>query len=58
MAFFELLSEQELGGHPHWHKVKATIGEDPRYKAIESSHRRKELFKEYIQQNSEVTVTV
>lgn len=30
--------------------MKANISEDSRYKAIERSHRRKELFKEYIQQ--------
>lgn len=53
-AFFEMLSEQEMEDHPHWHKVKAMILEDPRYKAIESSHRRKDLFKEYIQKHCEV----
>ncbi|CAB3982762.1 transcription elongation regulator 1-like, partial [Paramuricea clavata] len=50
--YFQLVSEQSLGGggQPHWHTIKANISEDPRYKAIESSHRRKELFKEYQQQ--------
>ncbi|XP_028391047.1 transcription elongation regulator 1-like isoform X2 [Dendronephthya gigantea] len=49
--YFKLLSEQDIKTEdPHWHTVKANICEDPRYKAIESSHRRKELFKEYIQQ--------
>ena len=53
-AFFEMLSEQEMKDHPHWHKVKAMILEDPRYKAIESSHRRKDLFKEYTQKHCKV----
>jgi hypothetical protein len=54
--YFQLLSEQSLGGQPHWHTIKANISEDPRYKAIESNHRRKELFKEYQQQFEQVSV--
>jgi hypothetical protein len=53
--YFQLLSEQNIDEEqPHWHSVKANISEDPRYKAIESSHRRKELFKEYVQQFHQV----
>ena len=53
--YFQLLSEQDLDHEQaHWHTVKANISEDPRYKAIESSHRRKDLFKEYVQQFQQV----
>ncbi|MEE6479515.1 hypothetical protein FKM82_012273 [Ascaphus truei] len=47
--FFDLLSSHHLEGQSRWSKVKDKIESDPRYKAVESSSTREELFKQYIE---------
>ncbi|XP_053319619.1 transcription elongation regulator 1 [Spea bombifrons] len=47
--FFDLLSGHHLDGQSRWSKIKDKIESDPRYKAIEGSSTREELFKQYIE---------
>ncbi|KAM4678181.1 transcription elongation regulator 1 isoform 1-T1 [Discoglossus pictus] len=49
MDFFDLLSNHHLDGQTRWSKIKDKIESDPRYKAVESSSTREELFKQYIE---------
>uniref|UniRef100_A0A3Q2Y2B3 Transcription elongation regulator 1 n=1 Tax=Hippocampus comes TaxID=109280 RepID=A0A3Q2Y2B3_HIPCM len=46
--FFEMLSDQHVEGGQRWSKVKERMETDPRYKAVESSALREELFKQYL----------
>jgi transcription elongation regulator 1 len=43
-----LKEEDKLTEKSQWRKVKGWFQKDPRYKAIESSSRKEELFNEYI----------
>uniref|UniRef100_F7EUC0 Transcription elongation regulator 1 n=1 Tax=Xenopus tropicalis TaxID=8364 RepID=F7EUC0_XENTR len=47
--FFDLLSSLHLDGQSRWSKIKDKIENDLRYKAVESSAAREELFKLYIE---------
>ncbi|XP_018412488.1 PREDICTED: transcription elongation regulator 1-like, partial [Nanorana parkeri] len=47
--FFELLANHHLDAQSRWSKVKDKFEGDPRYKAVESSSAREELFKQYIE---------
>lgn len=50
--FLALLREQEevvITGDTEWRKVKGSFSHDPRYKAVDSSSKREELFAEYVQ---------
>ncbi|XP_053573125.1 transcription elongation regulator 1 isoform X2 [Bombina bombina] len=47
--FFDLLSNLHIDGQSRWSKVKDKIENDPRYKAVEGSSTREELFKLYIE---------
>ncbi|XP_041444658.1 transcription elongation regulator 1 isoform X1 [Xenopus laevis] len=47
--FFDLLSSLHLEGQSRWSKIKDKIENDLRYKAVESSAAREELFKQYIE---------
>ncbi|XP_005996147.1 transcription elongation regulator 1 isoform X1 [Latimeria chalumnae] len=47
--FFELLSEHHLDSQSRWSKVKDKIESDSRYKAVESSSMREDLFKQYLE---------
>uniref|UniRef100_A0A673JE10 Transcription elongation regulator 1 n=1 Tax=Sinocyclocheilus rhinocerous TaxID=307959 RepID=A0A673JE10_9TELE len=47
--FFELLSDYHVDGQQRWSKVKEKMETDPRYKAVETSAVREELFKEYVE---------
>ncbi|KAM5173157.1 transcription elongation regulator 1 isoform 1-T1 [Mantella aurantiaca] len=47
--FFELLANHHLDAQSRWSKIKEKIEGDPRYKAVESSSTREELFKQYIE---------
>ncbi|XP_063303449.1 transcription elongation regulator 1 isoform X3 [Pelobates fuscus] len=49
MDFFDLLSNHHLDGQSRWSKLKDKIENDSRYKAVESSSAREELFKQYIE---------
>ncbi|KAM4748189.1 transcription elongation regulator 1 isoform 1-T1 [Rhinophrynus dorsalis] len=49
LDFFDLLSNHHLDGQSRWSKIKDKIENDPRYKAVESSSAREELFKLYIE---------
>ncbi|XP_051945142.1 transcription elongation regulator 1-like isoform X2 [Xyrauchen texanus] len=47
--FFELLSDYHVDGQQRWSKVKEKMETDPRYKAVETSAAREELFKSYVE---------
>ncbi|KAM3847129.1 transcription elongation regulator 1 isoform 4-T4 [Vipera latastei] len=47
--FFELLSNHHLDSQSRWSKVKDKVETDPRYKAVDSSSQREDLFKQYIE---------
>ncbi|XP_063148443.1 transcription elongation regulator 1 isoform X6 [Candoia aspera] len=49
MDFFELLSNHHLDSQSRWSKVKDKVETDPRYKAVDSSSQREDLFKQYIE---------
>lgn len=46
--FFSLLREETLDKHSKWSEVKKKIDTDHRYKAIESSSRKEDWFKDYL----------
>ncbi|XP_041079250.1 transcription elongation regulator 1-like isoform X1 [Polyodon spathula] len=46
--FYELLSDHHIDGQSRWSKVKDKIESDHRYKAVEGSSTREELYKQYI----------
>ncbi|XP_061595535.1 transcription elongation regulator 1 isoform X2 [Cololabis saira] len=50
--FFDLLSDQHIEGNQRWSKVKERLETDPRYKAVESSALREELFKQFIEKQA------
>lgn len=52
--FFDLLSDQHIEGGQRWSKVKERLETDPRYKAVESSALREELFKQYMEKQAKV----
>ena len=41
-------SHLALSEDTQWKKVKGSLEQDPRYKAVDSSSKREELFKEYV----------
>ncbi|XP_051715591.1 transcription elongation regulator 1a isoform X2 [Ctenopharyngodon idella] len=47
--FFELLTDYHVDGQQRWSKVKEKMETDPRYKAVETSAVREELFKNYVE---------
>uniref|UniRef100_A0A4W4GBJ6 Transcription elongation regulator 1a (CA150) n=1 Tax=Electrophorus electricus TaxID=8005 RepID=A0A4W4GBJ6_ELEEL len=47
--FFELLSDYHVDGQQRWSKVKEKMETDPRYKAVETSATREELFKSFVE---------
>ncbi|VDP84331.1 unnamed protein product [Echinostoma caproni] len=52
--FMNLLKEQKsLTKHSHWSDVKRKIHSDPRYKAVDSSSRREDWFREYVKKLDE-----
>ncbi|VDL92502.1 unnamed protein product [Schistocephalus solidus] len=53
--FISLLKEQKLSRHSHWSDLKKKIGSDPRYRAVDSSSRREDWFKEYVRKLEENT---
>lgn len=55
--FFDLLSEQHIEVGQRWSKVKDRLETDPRYKAVESSALREELFKQYMEKQAKVRAT-
>lgn len=52
--FFELLSDQHVEAGQRWSKVKERLETDPRYKAVESSALREELYKHYMEKLAKV----
>ena len=44
----------DLDRHSRWSETKRRIDSDPRYKAIESSSRREDWFRDYIKTLNEV----
>ena len=56
MDFFELLANHHLDSQSRWSKVKDKVETDPRYKAVDSSSQREDLFKQYIEKIAKVCV--
>lgn len=54
LDFYDLLSEQLTEGSHRWSKVKDRLETDPRYKAVESSALREELFKQFLEKQAKV----
>lgn len=52
--FFDLLSDQHIDGNHRWSKVKERLETDPRYKAVDSSALREELFKQFMEKQAKV----
>ncbi|XP_062289157.1 transcription elongation regulator 1 isoform X2 [Scomber scombrus] len=50
--FYDLISEQHMEGGQRWSKVKERLETDPRYKAVDSSALREELFKQYMEKQA------
>ncbi|KAL4631262.1 transcription elongation regulator 1 isoform X1 [Arapaima gigas] len=50
--FFELLSDHHIDGQLRWSKVKDKLESDSRYKAVESSAMREDLYKQYVEKLS------
>ncbi|XP_054907608.1 transcription elongation regulator 1 isoform X2 [Poeciliopsis prolifica] len=50
--FFDLLSDQHVEGNQRWSKVKERLETDPRYKAVDSSALREELFKQFTEKQA------
>ncbi|XP_072301875.1 transcription elongation regulator 1 isoform X2 [Eucyclogobius newberryi] len=50
--FFDLLGEHHIEGNQRWSKVKDKMETDPRYKAVDSSALREELFKQYLEKQA------
>uniref|UniRef100_A0A3P9NQB1 Transcription elongation regulator 1 n=1 Tax=Poecilia reticulata TaxID=8081 RepID=A0A3P9NQB1_POERE len=50
--FFDLLSDQHVEGNQRWSKVKERLETDPRYKAVDSSALREELFKQFMEKQA------
>ena len=46
-SFVQLLKEQKLNRNSSWTETKKIINQDARYKAIESSSKREDLFRDY-----------
>ncbi|XP_062262350.1 transcription elongation regulator 1 isoform X2 [Platichthys flesus] len=52
LDFFDLLNEQHIEGGQRWSKIKERLETDPRYKSVDSSALREELFKQYMDKQS------
>lgn len=52
LDFYDLLSEQHIEVGQRWSKVKERLETDPRYKSVESSALREELFKQYMEKQA------
>lgn len=52
--FFDLLSDHHVDVSQRWSKVKDKVETDPRYKAVESSAAREELYKQYVEKQAKV----
>ncbi|XP_051533405.1 transcription elongation regulator 1-like isoform X2 [Myxocyprinus asiaticus] len=50
--FFDLLSDHHVDISQRWSKVKDKLETDQRYKAVESSTAREELYKQYVEKQS------
>ncbi|XP_067084952.1 transcription elongation regulator 1 isoform X2 [Osmerus mordax] len=48
LDFLVLLEEQHVEGGQRWRQVKERLEGDPRYKAVDSSNLREELYKHYL----------
>lgn len=52
--FFDLLSDHHVDVSQRWSKVKDKLETDQRYKAVESSAAREELYKQYVEKQAKV----
>ncbi|CAH8858330.1 unnamed protein product [Trichobilharzia szidati] len=54
LEFFNMLKEQKgITRYTHWTDVKRKVDSDPRYKAVDSSSKREDLFREFIRKLDE-----
>lgn len=54
LDFFDLLSDHHVDVSQRWSKVKDKLETDQRYKAVESSAAREELYKQYVEKQAKV----
>lgn len=52
--FFDLLSDHHVDIQQRWSKVKDKLETDQRYKAVESSAAREELYRQYVEKQAKV----
>ncbi|KAG5853466.1 hypothetical protein ANANG_G00073750 [Anguilla anguilla] len=52
LDFFELLADHHVDGQLRWSKVKERLEGDHRYKAVEGSAAREELFKQFVEKQA------
>lgn len=52
LDFFDLLSDHHVDVSQRWSKVKDKLETDQRYKAVESSAAREELYKQYVEKQA------
>ncbi|XP_028840472.1 transcription elongation regulator 1-like [Denticeps clupeoides] len=50
--FFEMLSDHHVDIQQRWSKVKDRLETDPRYKVVETSATREELYKQYVEKQA------
>ena len=54
--FIQLLKEtSEIDRHSRWSDIKRKIDSEPRYKAVDSSSRREDWFKDYVRNLEDVS---
>ena len=54
--FIQLLKETtEIDRHSRWSDIKRKIDSEPRYKAVDSSSRREDWFKDYVRNLEDVS---
>ena len=56
--FIQLLKDtSDIDRHSRWSDVKRKIDSDPRYKAVDSSSRREDWFKDYVRNLEDVSIS-
>ena len=56
--YIQMLKEMDLDKHSRWSETKKKIDGESRYKAVESSSRREDWFRDYIKNLHEVSIHI
>lgn len=54
--YIQLLKETDIDSRSRWSETKKKIDSDPRYKAIDSSSRREDWFRDYVKTLEDVSI--